>query len=283
MTTTLRPTESERPLPGGGRTRHYAICVNGAPVGGVRFTVPAGERTGLISALEVRPDARRRGRGTTALLAGEEILRAWGCPSAEATIPPDAGDALRLSAELGYSIRARSMAKHLPGGPADAASPGLPEGCAMRPLTAPEFPDWRAAEERHLAEQLHRSGATGEEAGERAGTLMASYFPQGVDTPGTLLSRLLVDGEPGGMLWLRLDHTDHPDGRRLAWVAYVEVAETMRGRGLGRALMLEAERQVLDADRTDLGLNVYEHNAAALSLYQSLGYADYALSVAKPL
>ncbi|WP_037570891.1 GNAT family N-acetyltransferase [Phaeacidiphilus oryzae] len=283
MTTTLRPTEPERPLTGGGRTRHYAICVNGTPVGGVRFTLPAGERTGRIEELEVRADARRRGRGTTALLAGEEILRSWGCRRAEAVIPAEAEDALRLAAELGYWPLARRMAKHLTGGGAEAAATPLPEGCVLRPIGAAEFPDWYADRSRRYAEELQRSGLGADEARRRSETLMAAYFAGGADTPGTVLSRLTVDGEPGGELWIRLDHTRHPDGRRLAWITYVEVAEGLRGRGLGRALLLQAEREVLAAGGRDLGLNVAEENAAARGLYRTLGYADYAISVGKPL
>ncbi|MEU3603335.1 GNAT family N-acetyltransferase [Streptomyces sp. NPDC006798] len=105
MTTTLRPTGPPREETGGARARDYDICVNGRRVGGVEIaTLPgAGPRTGTLRALHVDPADRRRGRGTVAALAAEEVLRGWGCDTVRVSVPPAAAEAVRLVTALGYT------------------------------------------------------------------------------------------------------------------------------------------------------------------------------------
>ncbi len=55
------------------------------------------------------------------------------------------------------------------------------------------------------------------------------------------------------------------------WVSQLAVAADQRGRGLGRALLLEAMRRQVDAGATQLGLSVSADNAGALSLYLGVG------------
>lgn len=57
------------------------------------------------------------------------------------------------------------------------------------------------------------------------------------------------------------------------WIAQLAVARDERGRGLGRALLLEALRRRRDAGATTLGLSVQATNRAALDLYLSVGLA----------
>jgi|GEM_PF-710693 len=289
MTTTLRPLEAEQRPTDADRARRYAVCVNGRSVGEVRLATEAGT-IGVISELRIDPGDRRRGRGTAAVLAGEEVLRSWGCVRATASIPgapdtdADAGSAgLRLAGVLGYTVHARQMAKHLDAG-ARAAGPGLPPGCALRPFGAAEFADWETEAVAEFANSLTRTGVPAEAARRRAEEIHRATLPQGAASPGTVLRRLVAaDGTHLGMIWVALDARDHPDGRRMAWIYRVETEPGQRGRGYGRALMLAAEDEVLAAGGADLGLNVFATNVPANSLYRSLGYRTYATSVGKPL
>ncbi|MFE7121533.1 GNAT family N-acetyltransferase, partial [Streptomyces sp. NPDC057654] len=115
MTTTLRPTAAERRNEHGGRSRPYEICVNSRPVGGIELATDErfGVRVGRIVRLHVDEADRRRGRGTVAALAAEEVLRGWGCRRAELSIPVAARPALSLAAALGYTERGRAMTKAL--------------------------------------------------------------------------------------------------------------------------------------------------------------------------
>lgn len=278
MTTTLRPTGPERSDESGGRERTFAICVNGRQVGGVRVhATPDG--VGRIDALSVAERDRGRGRGTTAVLAAEEILRAWGCTRAEGAVAGEEGPqvqrALRWTESLGYALTARNMIKALP-----VVPPELPVGLTARPLTAEEFTAWCAAERNEYADMLvHRTGRTREQAAAKSAADHAQLLPQGLDTPGVSINHLCAGDEVVGTLWV----CTQPTLERPAWVYKVAVRETFRGRGYGRALMLLAERVALAAGRHDLALNVHAGNVPAERLYESLGYRPFRWAVAKQL
>jgi ribosomal protein S18 acetylase RimI-like enzyme len=55
------------------------------------------------------------------------------------------------------------------------------------------------------------------------------------------------------------------------WVSQLATAKDERGRGLGRAMLLEAMRRRVAAGATSLGLSVQAANRAALSLYLDVG------------
>lgn len=101
----------------------------------------------------------------------------------------------------------------------------------------------------------------------------------GMDTPQKVF-RLLEDGDEIGGLWIGPDSSGDSTSW---WVWYVEVNPELRGRGLGRTAMQEAERIAGDHGATKLGLNVMGGNHTARSLYESLGYVPVSISMTKPL
>lgn len=73
------------------------------------------------------------------------------------------------------------------------------------------------------------------------------------------------------------------DGTR-GWVHYLAVAPTSQGLGLGRALMDEGERLLLERGCPKLNLQVRTDNEAVLGFYRSLGYRqDAVVSLGKRL
>jgi ribosomal protein S18 acetylase RimI-like enzyme len=68
-----------------------------------------------------------------------------------------------------------------------------------------------------------------------------------------------------------------------ARIGSVCVVEQERGRGIGRALMDQAEKWAAANRATDMRLNVWKFNAAALHLYAELGYEVRSLSMGKPI
>ena len=73
------------------------------------------------------------------------------------------------------------------------------------------------------------------------------------------------------------------DGHR-GWVYYLAVAERHRKRSLGRALMQEAERLLVERGCPKLNLQVRTSNAAVLEFYRKLGYVqDETVSLGKRL
>ncbi|MFF2652398.1 GNAT family N-acetyltransferase [Streptomyces sp. NPDC058045] len=262
MTTTLRPTEPLQRSADGQLSRHYQVCVNSRPVGAANLSTHPdfGPEVARLDGLRIAERERRRGRGTVAVLAAEEVARGWGCRRIEASIPAEAEPALRLAAALGYLERNRGMSKPLPG-----PAPALPEGTTARPMTPAEFGPWQETERAEYAQDWISRGVSAETAHRKARQDHEQFLPHGLDTEDALISVLEHRGEPVGTLWLRLRRED-------AFVLNVEVAASRRGEGHGRSLLRLAEAQTLAADRDRIGLNVFTANTPALRLYQSLGY-----------
>ncbi|MFI0863432.1 GNAT family N-acetyltransferase [Streptomyces smyrnaeus] len=275
MTTTLRPTGPESRTADGRRSRTYEIRVNSRPVGAVDLAGPPddGPAFGRLGRLHVDLGERRRGRGTVAALAAEEILRGWGCTHVETSVPePAAADGseaeppvgVRLLNALGYAERSRHMIKEL------GKRPGLPTGSAVRALTEAEFDAWWAAGSATFVDTLVTWGFTREQATARSAAVRRTQLPDGAASSGARLSVLTCRGTDVGTLWLGF--TGLPRSDVGAWVYDVNVIPERRGEGHGRSLMLAAERICAEAGAARLGLNVFADNPRARRLYTSLGY-----------
>ena len=71
--------------------------------------------------------------------------------------------------------------------------------------------------------------------------------------------------------------------RPYAYVSELYVREEMRGQGIGRALLLEAERQARARGIGRLMIGVLAGNARAEVLYRRMGFAPHAIEMAKRL
>lgn len=267
MTTTLRPTGPIQRDESGATSRTYDVCVNGRPVGAVELATDpgAGLPVGYVRSLRIDDADRRRGRGTVAALAAEEVLRGWNCTEVRAAVPADAAPALRLATALGYTERGRNMIKEVAAPP-----PSLPGGVEGRPMTEAEFDRWRSHAVRHFARDWISRGVPEDEALARSEAVHARLLPDGRATPGAHVHTLLADGAAVGHLWV--SEREVRPGEEGAYVLDVEVAEAHRRRGHGRALMLLAERIAAEAGQGLIALHVFEGNDPARTLYESLGY-----------
>lgn len=274
MTTTLRPTGPMQRDADGVRSRTYQVCVNSRPVGATELaTHPVfGPTVGQVRHLAIDEPDRRRGRGTVAALAAEEVLRGWGCTRVEVAIPAAAPTALSLAAALGYVERNRRMAKPLGTG----APPALPPGSTARAMTDDEYARWLTRAEASYAQTWMERGVPEDQARAKSATDHARLLPEGRATPGTSLLVLTHDGTDVGTLWLALNE----DG---GFVYDVRVDEEYRGHGHGRSLMLLAERDAADGGAGTIGLNVFAGKTPALRLYESLGYQPITYYLHKPL
>jgi RimJ/RimL family protein N-acetyltransferase len=105
--------------------------------------------------------------------------------------------------------------------------------------------DWRSAsEERRYLRAVRRSP--------HAAVLVA-------ETPDGLVGRLSIARDP------------HPASQHVADVGLM-VARPLRRAGIGRALMHAAEAWARAAGIDKIELHVFPYNAAAIALYESLGY-----------
>ena len=273
MTTTLRPTEPLQRAADGTRSRRYQVCVNSRPVGAIRLgTSPVfGESVAHILDLRIEEPDRRRGRGTVAALAAEEVVRGWGCRRIEASVPTGADAALRVATALGYAVRNRHMEK-----PLGDTAPELPGGSRGRPMTPEEFGPWQERDKEAYAQSWIDRGVPA--AGARAKALRdyATMLPDGLATEGMILTVLEHEGTAVGTLW-----TGSRDDR--AFVYKVESDARHRGNGHGRTLMLLAEAQGVTAGRPAIQLNVFAGNTPAERLYESLGYETVTYHLYKSL
>ena len=111
--------------------------------------------------------------------------------------------------------------------------------------------------EGYVADMLRRC-----ERGEHAKNAALHHerlFVDGRPGSGQYLMAIVDDG-PAGSLWL----AEGTPGGATWWFVYdIEIDEMARGRGLGRATMLDAEQWVRDRGRTRLTLNVFDPNHVA--------------------
>jgi ribosomal protein S18 acetylase RimI-like enzyme len=151
----------------------------------------------------------------------------------------------------------------------------------LRPMTAEEFGPWRASQIEDYADDILRNGRyAADTAHDRAREAFDRLLTAGLGTTGhaVWIAENPTTGERVGFLWL--GPSDEPTR---AWVYTIEVDEPLRGRGYGRALMLAFEEEARARGYESVGLNVFGHNEAARHLYESLGYAEVARQMAKPL
>jgi ribosomal protein S18 acetylase RimI-like enzyme len=96
-----------------------------------------------------------------------------------------------------------------------------------------------------------------------------TYWSAAVADPGRIVLGAFVDGKLQGTVTLWLDTPPNQPFRGEIWK--LMVAPQVRGRGLARALMLEAERMAAERGRTLLNLDTAVEGGAS-ELYESLGW-----------
>lgn len=107
-------------------------------------------------------------------------------------------------------------------------------------------------------------------------------LPQGRETPRVLLlSAENSSGERVGHVWIGLERKG-PVGAG-AWIYDIEVDESHRGKGYGRALLDAAEKVTVKNGVKKIGLNVFGSNQIARNLYESAGYDTTQLQMSKNL
>ena len=123
----------------------------------------------------------------------------------------------------------------------------------------------------------YRNTCVVEVSGRRAGMMLS--FPLRARDPAELVSRPPFDG---GDVFAPYRYLEAPD----TWyICAVSVLSEFRGQGVGTGLMHLARDLARQHGYDRLSLVVFEENAAALRLYQRLGYAiiDRAAIVPHPL
>lgn len=148
-------------------------------------------------------------------------------------------------------------------------------------MTREEFAAWEARTTESYAEDLAKAHDVPlEVALARARAQLPELLPNGQDSPGTWLLRVLdASGDAVGVLWLG----PHRERAGVIHVYDIEIDEPYRGRGLGRGAMLAAETLVRESGADAISLNVFGFNEPARRLYDSLGYRVVSTQMMKSL
>lgn len=116
-------------------------------------------------------------------------------------------------------------------------------------------------------------------------TEMAAQFARSRAEHGTKNQTFVARDSAGnraGFVWaeeIRMGFT----GKRQAYLLAIVVLDPYRRQGLGRLLMAEAEAWARERGIDCVGLNVAEHNTAAIALYNKLGYQTEIVRMRKKL
>ena len=147
------------------------------------------------------------------------------------------------------------------------------------PMTPEAYVEFRRGVIRgYAASGVQARRWTAEEAPAAAEKEIDGLLPKGVATPDHFLFTVheTKGGPKVGVLWVTKRKNE-------AFVYELEIDEAHRGRGLGRATMLEAEKVARGFGTPRIGLHVFGANATARALYKSLGYAETSVLMSKDL
>ena len=139
----------------------------------------------------------------------------------------------------------------------------------LRKMTENEYADWMKWSISDYAKELAATGKYSEaEAKEEAGESFHSYLADGLSTPNHYLLVAENDnGIPVGMIWYE---TVNPSAR--AFIADFVVYDEYRRMGYGSAILAEVERILKLNAVPRIELHVFEHNTAAIKLYEKCGF-----------
>jgi ribosomal-protein-alanine N-acetyltransferase len=83
---------------------------------------------------------------------------------------------------------------------------------------------------------------------------------------------LVAESEGGQIAGFVIVHLERIAGERRGYIVTLDVAVEFRNRGLGRALVQEAERRVTASGARKMELHVFEGNPEAIFFYERLKY-----------
>ena len=144
----------------------------------------------------------------------------------------------------------------------------------LRPLREDEWLAFvEAGKSQYADDMVENGGFAPETARAKAEHDFASILPDGLATEGHFIFAIEdpSSGERVGRLWFARRTVDVGE---VAFVYDVNIDESARGRGFGRAAMLALEQQVRAQGLERISLNVFGGNVIARALYASLGYQE---------
>ena len=85
-------------------------------------------------------------------------------------------------------------------------------------------------------------------------------------------ARVVIADGGDGLAGFVILHVERSEGERVGYIVTLDVAAEQRRKGVARGLMLEAERQAIEAGCSMMALHVFTGNTAAIGFYESAGF-----------
>ena len=86
-------------------------------------------------------------------------------------------------------------------------------------------------------------------------------------------ARVVVAEEGGALAGFVVIHLERTGEERVGYVVTLDIAVDQRRKGIAGALMLEVEREAIQAGCSMMALHVFVGNGAAMAFYESVGFA----------
>ncbi|ROS02057.1 acetyltransferase (GNAT) family protein [Sinobacterium caligoides] len=120
------------------------------------------------------------------------------------------------------------------------------------------------------------------EALQRAKEAHDKLLPAGLATEDNYFFHLVSaeQQQPVGHIWVKLENNVNSTS---AFIYDIEINPSYRRRGYAKSALANIEKFVTELGASSLGLHVFNHNAAAVALYHSVGYQTVSHNMQKNL
>lgn len=152
----------------------------------------------------------------------------------------------------------------------------------LRPIAHDEFVKWKAHSFESYKKEKEKSGLSPDDAQAVAERSFNGLLPNDELSPNQFIFSVIEKATEKviGTLWWGLQGEGNA---KSPWIYDIELHESSRGKGYGRATMLAAELIVKEKGFSKLGLHVFGHNKVARGLYESLGFQTTNVVMSKDL
>ena len=228
---------------------------------GVILVIPESDIGRTVLEGAVPPNFRRRGVGTLLIETAVEHSRGLGVAVVHASATPEAMGARRLLAKAGFAEARRQWRMRLE----------LADLVRGEPVTGYDVRHMHAGEEAVMTELQNKAftGSFGfapnipEEIAYR--TRMGGARPE-----DTLFVH--ADGKPVAYCWTRRPAPGATDAAGIVWM--IGADPEARGRGFGRAMLLESVDYLASEGAEAVELTVYQDNTPAVALYRATRFHE---------
>lgn len=151
--------------------------------------------------------------------------------------------------------------------------------CYLRPMNAYEFEHYIKEAVIEYASELTKSGSCPEvDSLAMSQKTFTTLLPKGIESKGQFLFHIINETDAViGMIWFGL----RPNNE--GFIYDFSVHEAFREQGFGKKAMELIEIEAKKHHVKKLGLRVFGHNIAAISLYKKLGYEIYSMNMSKEI